>query len=49
MTKTTKGSMSQHTKLTNHVPTQLPTGTGTTVHSPVVTVCNMECGVHRRR
>ena len=37
---------SNHTKLTNHVPTQFPTGTGatgTTVHSPVVTVCNMGC------
>ena len=33
MTKSTIDIDIEHTKLTNHVPTQLPTGTGTTVHS----------------
>ena len=33
MTKSTIDIDIAHTKLTNHVPTQLPTGTGTTVHS----------------
>ena len=36
MTKSTIDIDIEHTKLTNHVPTQLPTGTGTTVHSTLL-------------